>query len=58
MYAELSDLFYLAVLYDHWYIEPVRDDVIKQHSDILDAIKSCDEQKARELIKYHYNKLP
>lgn len=58
MYESLADLFYLSVLYDHWYIDTVRDSIIQEHSRILDAVKAGDVDAARTAIKVHYSKMP
>lgn len=58
MYDSLADLFYLSVLYDHWYIDTVRGSIIAEHNAILEAVKAGDTKLARDCIKAHYSKMP
>lgn len=55
-YSEIEDLFYLTVLYDHWYIDTVRMQALMEHQQILSAIISGDMDKAKLLLTRHYNR--
>lgn len=55
-YAEMRDLFYLTVLYDHWYIDTVRMQAVLEHQQILGSIMSGDLDAARIQLAKHYNR--
>ena len=55
-YTEIEDLFYLTVLYDHWYIDTVRMLALMEHRQILSSIMTGDIEKAKTLLAKHYNR--
>lgn len=55
-YSEIEDLFYLTVMYDHWYINIARSRNIIEHQQILGAIKDGDFELAKKLLAAHYNR--
>lgn len=55
-YREIEDLFYLTVMYDHWYIDPVRTQAVLEHQQILTTIMTGDYDAARRLIIRHYDR--
>ena len=54
MFHEMSDIFYLI----HKYVSTSDENLIKQHEEILEAIKNNQDVLARELIKKHYSITP
>lgn len=57
MYREIYDIFYLVTLYDHEQNESERFNIINEHREILEAIRSNDIPGARNLIMQHYHKM-
>jgi DNA-binding GntR family transcriptional regulator len=57
MYREIYDIFYLVTLYDHEQNESERLNIINEHREILEAIRSDDIPGARILIMQHYHKM-
>ncbi|MEE3383106.1 MAG: GntR family transcriptional regulator [Anaerovoracaceae bacterium] len=57
MYREIYDIFYLVTLYDHEQNESERLNIINEHREILEAIRSNDIPGARSLIMQHYHKM-
>ena len=57
MYREIYDIFYLVTLYDHEQNESERLNIINEHREILEAIRSNDIPSARSLIMQHYHKM-
>lgn len=55
-YREIEDLFYLTVMYDHWYIDTVRKRAVMEHQQILSAIMTGDFDMAKRLLKLHYDR--
>lgn len=55
-YTEIEDLFYLTVMYDHWYINTIRGRNVIEHQQILGAVKAGDFQRAKDLLIDHYNR--
>lgn len=54
IFHEMSDIFYLI----HKYVSTSDENLIKQHEEILEAIKNNQNVLARELIKKHYSITP
>ena len=54
MFGEMSDIFYLI----HKYVNTSNEDLIRQHNDILQAIKNHEDDLAKDLIKKHYSITP
>ncbi|MBR5315964.1 MAG: GntR family transcriptional regulator [Firmicutes bacterium] len=53
-YAQIEDLFYLIVMYDQFYIHPVRTQAALEHQQILGYIMDGRLDKAKELLSKHY----
>lgn len=56
MYDEIGDIFNLVVYYDHEFVNTIRQSVIDEHSDILNAVKEKDAEKVKKSILFHYDK--
>lgn len=55
-YSAIEDLFYLVVLYDHWYIDTNRKFAVVEHQKILGSIMDGDFEKTKRLLYDHYNR--
>ncbi len=55
-YRQIEDLFYMVVLYNHWYIDKNRNHTVIEHQQILGAIKSGNYTLAKDLLSAHYNR--
>ena len=53
-YKQIEDLFYLIVMYDQFYIHPVRTQAALEHQQILGYIMDGRMDKAKELLSKHY----
>lgn len=53
-YTQIEDLFYLIVMYDQFYIHPVRAQAALEHQQILGNIMDGRLDKAKELLSKHY----
>jgi len=53
-YRQIEDLFYLIVMYDQFYIHPVRTQAALEHQQILGYIMDGRLDKAKELLCKHY----
>lgn len=53
-YTQIEDLFYLIVMYDQFYIHPVRAQAALEHQQILGFIMDGRLDKAKELLSKHY----
>jgi len=53
-YTQIEDLFYLIVMYDQFYIHPVRTQAALEHQQILGHIMDGRLDKAKELLCKHY----
>lgn len=56
IFNSLSSLLFLIVRYNHQKAEPNRNENIKEHLDILSAVKRGEIGEVHRLLELHYNK--